>query len=80
MLDGVENAQAGVGAVAGQQDHFDPRMLGSVVVQTEQLAYQRKSHAGAQVLLLACDLVLGVSRQPLRFEDLVALTEVEQRA
>ncbi|MNP28775.1 hypothetical protein D3C76_1217660 [compost metagenome] len=78
VLDGVEGAQAGVGAVARHQDDFHPR-LAKRLVQAQELFHQGIGVAGGQHLVLVVDLVLAVGLDAFRLIDPVALVQVEQR-
>src|SRR5690606_41493368 len=58
-LDRVEDAQAGVGRVARQQDHLHlRRILRQALVEREQLAHHREGHARLEDLVLQLALVL----------------------
>ena len=78
MADGVEDAQAGVGAVAGDEDHLDA--IRSLAVQRQELFRQRVGDAGGKRLILLLDLVARVGIFATRLEDAVALVQVEKRA
>ena len=78
MLNGIEDAQTCVAAVARQQDHFNVGRL-IVVVEVQQLLYQPESHAGFQNLVLASDLVTCVGVEPLSLKHAVTLVQIEQR-
>ncbi|MCY1514289.1 hypothetical protein D9M68_488200 [compost metagenome] len=78
VLDGIERAQAGVGAVARHQDDLHPR-LAELLVQAEQFLHQRIGITGLQHLVLVLDLVLAVGFYAFRLVDPMAFVQVEQR-
>ena len=80
VLDGVEDAQAGVGGVARQQDHFHPRRLRRrPLVEREQLAHQVEGHPRREHVLLVRHLVVAVGLAAVLLEHAMAVLEVEQR-
>jgi len=81
MLDGVEDAQPGIGRIARQQDHFHPRRFRRLaLVQRKQLAHHREGDTRTQHVIFVLALVLGVGIHAFGLEQRVALFEVEQRA
>ena len=78
VLDRVERAQAGVGAITRDQNHLDPLLLEGCI-QRQQLLDQGKGITGGEYLVLMLNLVLAIGRDALAFIDAVAFAEVEQR-
>jgi hypothetical protein len=80
MLDRVEDAQAGIGRIARQQDHLDPRVFRAcALVERQQFAYHRERDARAQHVVLVLALVFGIGLHAFGLEQRVAFLEVEQR-
>ncbi|KAG1394419.1 hypothetical protein G6F59_014191 [Rhizopus arrhizus] len=81
MLDRIEDAQAGIGRIARQQDHLDARIFrAGALVQRQQLAHHREGHAGAEDVVLMLALEFGVGRHAIALEQRMAFLEVEQGA
>ncbi len=61
MLDGIEDAQAGIGRVARRQDDLHPRRFSAAgtLVERQQLAHHREGHARPEHIVLVLALVLG---------------------
>ena len=78
VLNRVEGAQAGVGAVARDQNHLDALLLEGAV-QRQEFFHQGKGIAGGEYLVLMLDLVLAIGLDALAFINLVAVAQVEQR-
>lgn len=80
MLDRVEDAQAGVGRIAREQDHLDAwqRRLGRI--EPKQLLHQRKRDARCKRIVLALALKRVERIQSRLFEQRMAFGHVEQRA
>ncbi|MNV22965.1 hypothetical protein D3C71_1139630 [compost metagenome] len=81
MLDGVEDAQAGIGRIARQQDHLHTRrFVRCALVEGQQLAHHRKRDAGLEHIVLVFALIRGVGFQAIAFEEGVPFFQVEQSA
>ncbi len=80
VLDRVEDAQAGVGRIARQQDDLDARRLRRERVEAQQLLHERKRDARREQVVLVRDLVARIGIEALVLEQRVAVAEVEQRA
>ncbi len=79
VLDRIEDAQAGVGRVAREQDHFHPRLFRRLaLVERQQLAHHREGHAGAQHIVFVLALVLGIGVDAFGLEQRMALFQIEQ--
>ncbi len=78
VLDGIEHAQTGVGAVARQQNHFHPAAPLLHLIDGQQLLDQRKGIAGAQDVVLVGNLIILERIQTLVLEHLMAVAQVEQ--
>ncbi|MNP35585.1 hypothetical protein D3C76_1289240 [compost metagenome] len=78
MVDRVEHAQAGVGAVARHQDHLDPGAA-QVGIEGEEFLHQREGVTGLEDFVFVFDLILPVGLDATRQVDLVAFAQVEQR-
>ena len=78
VLDRVERAQAGVGAVARHQNHLDALLLEGAV-QRQEFFHQGKGITGGEYLVLMLNLVLAIGLDALAFINLVAVAQVEQR-
>ncbi len=79
MFNRVEHPQAGVGTVARHQHHLDPRPP-QAGIQAQELLHQWKSIARLEDLILVLDLILPIGFDALGQIDLMAFTQVEQRA
>jgi hypothetical protein len=79
VLDGVEDAQAGVTRVARQQDHLDRRHVAGQLVEAQQFLHQREGNAGLQDVVLVVDLEGAVSVEAVALEQGVAVAQIEQR-
>ena len=78
MLDGIEDAQAGISAIARQQDHFDVLFVGAV--EPQKFLHQPERGSFGEKLVLVFDLIALVGVHALLDEDAVTLREIEQRA
>ena len=79
VLDRVHDPQAGLGGVAREQDHFDPRARRCARVEGEELLHQRQRDARREHLVLARELVAMIGLDALFLEHAVRLLQVEQR-
>ena len=78
MLDGIEDPQAGVRAVAGHEDHFHQVTAALRLVEPQERLHQFESGAGAQDVLFIGDLILRIGLQAPGLVDVVLLLQVEQ--
>lgn len=80
--DGAHHAQAGLGAVAGQDDHLDERIVrvGAEVVEAEQPSHERVGNAWPEGVVEVLALVGEVGGRTLFVEHTPRLVQVEQRA
>ncbi|RMT65358.1 hypothetical protein ALP45_200113 [Pseudomonas coronafaciens pv. atropurpurea] len=79
MLNRIEYPQAGVGTVARDQNHFDPRPA-QADVEVQQFFYQSKSIALLEDAVLVLNLILAIGLNAIRHVHRVAVTQVEQRS
>ena len=79
MADGIENAQAGIGAVPGHDDHLHQPVFGGKLVQAQERAHQFKARAGLQRLVFVLHLVIRMSCQALFHKNPILLFQVKQR-
>src|SRR5690606_693912 len=76
MLNGVENTQTGVGAVAGKQDDIDSRPL-QAPIDIEQLLHQLKTFTGFERRFFVRYLILRKCVQRFAFIDPVTVAQIE---
>ena len=70
VMDRIEDAQAGIGRIARQQDHLDPRVLrAGALIQRQQLAHHREGHAGPEDIVLVLALEFGIGRHAIALEQ-----------
>ncbi|MNF66275.1 hypothetical protein D3C84_480620 [compost metagenome] len=78
VLDRIERAQAGIGAVARHQNHLHPRLAQSTV-QPQQLLDQGESVTWHENLVLMFDLIAAIGFDPLPLIHTMTLAQIEQR-
>ena len=79
MMNRIEHAQPGVGAVTGNQNHLDPRAT-EAAVQAQEFFHQRERIARREDFVFVLDLILPIGFDAARQVDLVAFAQVEQGA
>ena len=77
VFNGVEDAQAGIGTVSGQQNDFDPLGI-QLAIEVQQFLDQAESAAGLKRLAFVGYLILLICFQSLLFINPVTLIEIEQ--
>src|SRR3990167_4521711 len=77
MLDRVERAQAGIGTIARNQNHLDPRLTKGAI-EAEEFLHQWKGIAGAENFLLVLDLILAIRLDTFGLVDPMTVTQVKQ--
>ena len=80
MLNRIKDSQAGIRAIARQQDHLYPVLPLQLLIEAQQFLHHWKSFTGLQWLLLVFDLIMGVSLQTLLFINLVTVVKIKQGA
>ena len=78
VLNRVEYAQAGIGAIARDQYHLNPAVTFQQTVDAQQLLHQRKGFTRLQRLVFVRYLIQPVGFQPLALEDSVAIIQIKQ--
>src|SRR5690554_558497 len=78
MFDRVKYTQAGIRAVARQENHLDSRLAAQTFVNSQQLFNHGKSITGFQNVVFMFYLIARVSIKPFVNKHLVTVIKVEQ--